>query len=72
MRGGRGERGGQSRDVSSSSRLSKTGLFVKTFDLRKLVYLVIYDSGQVSLEHLLLSRYPPESISCYHALEFLL
>ena len=27
--------------------------------LRILVYLVIYDSGQVSLEHLLLSRHPP-------------
>jgi hypothetical protein len=29
------------------------------------VYLVIYDSGQVSLEHLLLSWYPPhpESIT---------
>ena len=26
--------------------------------LRILVYLVIYDSGQVSLEHLLLSWYP--------------
>ena len=26
--------------------------------LRILVYLVIYDSGQVSLQHLLLSRYP--------------
>ena len=28
--------------------------------LRILVYLVIYDSGQVFLEHLLLSRYPPQ------------
>ena len=27
------------------------------FNLRILVYLVIYDSGWVSLEHLLLSRY---------------
>ena len=32
-------------------------------DLRILVYLVIYDSGQVSLEHLLLSWYPPQSLS---------
>jgi len=32
--------------------------------LRILVYLVIYDSGYVSLEHLLLSWYP--SSSCGH------
>ena len=29
-------------------------------DLRILVYLVVYDSGRVSLEHLLLSRYLPD------------
>ena len=29
--------------------------------LRILVYLVIYDSGKVSLEHFLLSRYPSQS-----------
>ena len=29
--------------------------------LRILVYLVMYDSGQVSLEHLLLSRHPYQS-----------
>ena len=28
--------------------------------LRGLVYLVIYDSGKVSLEHLLLSRHPSQ------------
>jgi len=35
-------------------------------NLRILVRLVIYDSGQVSLEHLLISRHPsqnPESIN---------
>ena len=31
--------------------------------LRILVHLVIYDSGQVSLEHLLLSWYPTESVN---------
>ena len=30
--------------------------------LRILVYLVIYDSGKVSLEHLLLSWYPPREV----------
>ena len=31
-----------------------------TFHLRILVYLAIYDYGQVSLEHLLLSRQPSQ------------
>jgi len=34
------------------------GRFVLVLILRKLAYLVIYDSGWVSLEHLLLSRHP--------------
>jgi len=34
-------------------------LFKSAF-LHILVYLVIYDSGEVSLEHLLLSRYPSQ------------
>jgi len=34
----------------------------KLICLRILVYLVIYDSGYVSLEHLLLSRYPSQEI----------
>jgi len=33
------------------------------FFLRIQVYLVIYDSGSVSLEHLLLSRHPSQSLS---------
>jgi len=41
--------------------LHRRGVEVRV--LRILEYLVIYDSGQVSLEHLLLSR-------CYHCLEF--
>jgi len=35
---------------------------VSSSSLRVLVYLVIYDPGQVSLEHLLLSWYPWESV----------
>jgi len=31
--------------------------------LRILVYLVIYDSGKVSLEHLLLSRHPSQIVN---------
>ena len=31
-----------------------------------LVYLVIYDSGWVSLVHLVLSRYPSQSSPVYH------
>ena len=34
------------------------------FCLRILVYLVIHDSGWVSLEHLLLSWYPSQSLDC--------
>ena len=32
------------------------------YDLRILLYLVIYDSWKVSLGHLLLSRNPPQSV----------
>ena len=32
------------------------------FFLRILVYLVVHDSGQVFFEHLLLSRYPSQSL----------
>jgi hypothetical protein len=35
--------------------------------LRILVYLVIHDSGQVSLEHLLLSRHPSLSSCLLHS-----
>jgi len=37
------------------------GFSIQCLYLRILVYLVIYDSGQVSLEHLLLSRDPSQS-----------
>ena len=39
-------------------------------ELRILVYLVLYDSGQVSLEHLLLSWYPSVYLQLAAALVF--
>ena len=55
---------GQTGPKVSRPGLWRAGL---SMSLHVLVYLVIYDSGKVSLEHLLLSRHPlpgnPESIT---------
>ena len=48
--------------LALSSGLSSKFRFAESNYLRILVYLVIYDSGQVSLEHLLLSWYPTLSL----------
>jgi len=42
------------------SKVDMLGVRFKPVNLRILVYLVIHDSGQVSREHLLLSRYPSQ------------
>ena len=42
----------------STCLVSLSCLSLQSLYLRILAYLVIYDSGQMSLEHLLLSRYP--------------
>ena len=39
------------------------------FNLRLQVYLVVYDSGRVSLEHLLLSRHPSPSLESIKGLK---